>query len=62
MAAMQVTLSLFTFNQIGSLYQDEQTSDFFIGPEVETGKGPWASATNTMPISQITLSEYAHIV
>lgn len=44
MADIQVKLSSFTFDQIGSLYQDEQTSDFFIGPDVETGKGPWASS------------------
>ncbi|PNY24387.1 Uncharacterized protein TCAP_05683 [Tolypocladium capitatum] len=44
MASIQVTLAPFTFDQIGSLYRDEQTSDFFIGPEVETGKGPWASS------------------
>ncbi|KAK3935482.1 hypothetical protein QBC46DRAFT_358193 [Diplogelasinospora grovesii] len=44
MAGIQVTLSSFTFDQIGSLYQDEQTSDFFIGSEIETGKGPWASS------------------
>jgi len=43
MAAIQAELSSFTFNQIGSLYRDEQTGDFFIGPEVETGKGPWTS-------------------
>jgi len=29
-----------------SLYQDEQTSDFFIGSEIETGKGSWASTTD----------------
>lgn len=28
-----------------TFYQDERTSDFFIGPEVETDKGPWTSAT-----------------
>ncbi|KND87685.1 hypothetical protein TOPH_07653 [Tolypocladium ophioglossoides CBS 100239] len=44
MAGIQVTLSSFTFDQIGSLCQDEQTSDFFLGPEIETGKGPWASS------------------
>ena len=44
LAGIQVTLSSFTFDQIGSLYQDEHTSDFFIGPEVETGKGPWMSS------------------
>jgi hypothetical protein len=46
MADIQVKLSSFTFDQIGSLYQDEQTSDFFIGPDIETGKGPWASSMN----------------
>lgn len=46
MADIQVKLSSFTFDQIGSLYQDEQTSDFFIGPDIETGKGPWASSTD----------------
>lgn len=43
MADIQVQLSSFKFDQIGSLYQDE-TSEFFIGPEVETGKGPWTSS------------------
>ncbi|KAF1959799.1 hypothetical protein CC80DRAFT_545232 [Byssothecium circinans] len=37
-------MSSFTFAQIGSLQQDEHTQDFFIGPEVETGKGPWTSS------------------
>lgn len=44
MADIQVTLSSFTFDQIGSLYWDEQASTFFIGPETETGKGPWTSS------------------
>ena len=39
MADIQAELSSFKFDQIGSLYQDENTSEFFIGPEVETGKG-----------------------
>lgn len=43
MAGIQVALSLFEFDQIGSLYEDEVTSKFFIGPDVETGRGPWAS-------------------
>ncbi|KAI9761634.1 MAG: hypothetical protein M4579_000868 [Chaenotheca gracillima] len=43
MAAIQVELSCFVFHKIGSLYYDEPTSRFFIGPEVETGKGPWKS-------------------
>lgn len=42
MADIQVKLSSFTFNQIGSLYQDE--SGFFIGPDIETGKGPWVTS------------------
>ncbi|KAI0398956.1 hypothetical protein F4802DRAFT_611243 [Xylaria palmicola] len=44
MAGIQVTLSSFKFDQIGSLYWDEQTSDFFIGSDIETGKGPWKSS------------------
>ena len=43
MASIQVELSSFRFDHIGSLYQDERTSDFFIGPELETGKGLWTS-------------------
>jgi hypothetical protein len=38
MADIQVELSSFKFDRIGSLYHDEKTSDFFIGPGVETGK------------------------
>ncbi|KAJ4528071.1 hypothetical protein HRR83_000822 [Exophiala dermatitidis] len=44
MARIQVTLSSFEFDRIGSLYQDEITSEFFIGPDAETGKGPWMSS------------------
>lgn len=44
MASIQAELSLFKCDQIGSLYQDERTSEFFIGPEIETGKGPWTSS------------------
>jgi hypothetical protein len=44
MARIQVTLSSFEFDRIGSLYQDEITSEFFIGPDAETGKGPWGSS------------------
>jgi hypothetical protein len=40
MAGIQVTLSSFAFDRIGSLYQDEQTFKFFISSEIETGKGP----------------------
>ncbi|KAF5530799.1 kinase-like domain-containing protein [Fusarium mexicanum] len=44
MAEIQATLSSFKFHEIGSLYQDKETCDFFIGPETETGKGPWSSS------------------
>ena len=44
MASIQVELSSFKFDQIGSLYQDERTLEFFVGPDIETGKGPWTSS------------------
>ncbi|KAG8674181.1 hypothetical protein FPOAC1_000144 [Fusarium poae] len=44
MADIQITLSSLTFDRIGSLYCDEETSEFFIGPEMETGKGPWKTS------------------
>jgi hypothetical protein len=44
MAVIQVTLSSFKFNIIGSLYLDERTPEFFIGPDIETGTGPWTSS------------------
>ena len=46
MAAIQVELSTHRFNQIGTLYQNESTSEFYIGPDLETGKGPWRSSTD----------------
>ena len=39
MASIQVQLASLQFDQIGSLYQDGDS--FSIGPEVETGDGPW---------------------
>ncbi|KAH7327546.1 hypothetical protein BKA65DRAFT_567073 [Rhexocercosporidium sp. MPI-PUGE-AT-0058] len=44
MAEIQVELSSFRFELIGWLYQDEKTEEFFIGPEIETGKGPWETS------------------
>jgi len=41
MARIQVQLSLLTFDRIGSIFQDGD--NFAIGPEVETGRGPWTS-------------------
>lgn len=46
MAGIQVQLASLTFDKIGSLYQDEETSTFFVGPDIETGKGPWATTVN----------------
>ncbi|KAJ9661840.1 hypothetical protein H2201_006320 [Coniosporium apollinis] len=45
-AKVQATLSSFKFDQIGSLYQNEETLEFFIGLDLKTGKGPWASSTD----------------
>ncbi|KAF9761851.1 hypothetical protein IL306_003659 [Fusarium sp. DS 682] len=44
MAEIQVTLSTFKFDQIGGLYQYEETSEFFIGKDPETDQGPWKSS------------------
>ena len=43
-ANIQAELSSHKFDQIGSLYLDEETQEFFIGSEIETGKGPWGSS------------------
>lgn len=44
MAHIQVQLASLRFDKIGSLYEQEEGS-FAIGPELETGKGPWTSAS-----------------
>ena len=44
MAKIQAEVSSFTFPAIGSLYFSEETNDFFIGPDLATGKGPWSSS------------------
>lgn len=41
MARIQAQLSSFSFDSIGSLYHDEDARRFYIGPEVQTGEGPW---------------------
>ena len=46
MADIQTTLSSFKFNIIRSLYLNEEISEFFIGPDIETDKGPWTSSMN----------------
>ena len=45
MAKIQVQFALLRFEQIGSLYQNDNDGSFYIGPELETGRGPWSSAT-----------------
>ncbi len=44
MARVQATLASFQFPQIGGLYYNEDEDDFYIGPELQTGLGPWASS------------------
>jgi hypothetical protein len=60
MASIQVELSSFKFDQIGSLYQDERTLDFFIGPEIERqGKALGQLQWTTIPTLQTTRSRCA---
>ncbi|KAJ5774686.1 hypothetical protein N7457_009582 [Penicillium paradoxum] len=44
MAAIQVELASIQFDQIGSLYQNPETQEFYIGPDCESNEGPWSSA------------------
>ncbi|KAJ5180149.1 hypothetical protein N7492_003359 [Penicillium capsulatum] len=44
MTKIKVQESSFVFGRIGSIYQNEKTSEFFIDPDVEAGKGPWKSS------------------
>ena len=44
MAHIQVTLAQYRFDSIGSLRFDEEYNEFFIGPDVVTGLGPWKSS------------------
>ncbi|RYP50597.1 hypothetical protein DL768_003917 [Monosporascus sp. mg162] len=46
MATIQAVLTTFTFDRIGSLYQDPATEEFFIGPDIETNKGPWSHSSD----------------
>lgn len=45
LARIQATIASFRFPYIGSLYYNQETDDFYIGPELQTGKGPWSSST-----------------
>ncbi|KAI0970486.1 kinase-like domain-containing protein [Xylaria arbuscula] len=46
MAKIQAEVLTFQFHKIGSLYYDKDKDDFYIGPEIETGKGPWTSSVD----------------
>ncbi|KAF2964503.1 hypothetical protein GQX73_g9074 [Xylaria multiplex] len=46
MAKIQAQVLAFRFPKIGSLYYDEDTENFFIGPDMVTGKGPWESSAD----------------
>jgi hypothetical protein len=45
MARIQATVASFRFPKVGSLYYNPDTDEFYIGPELQTGRGPWASST-----------------
>ena len=44
MAKIQAEVFSFKFPLIGSLYYSEESSDFFIGPDLNTGLGPWKTS------------------
>ena len=44
MAHIQLDLARCRFDSIGSLQFDEKDNEFFIGPEIVTGLGPWKSS------------------
>ncbi|KAH6646233.1 hypothetical protein BKA67DRAFT_97034 [Truncatella angustata] len=46
MATIQAVLATFTFDHIGSVYQDLATGEFYIGPDFETNKGPWTRSSD----------------
>ncbi len=45
MAKIHAEVLSFKFPLIGSLYYSRETSSFHIGPEMNTGRGPWATST-----------------
>lgn len=46
MAKIQAQVLAFQFPKIGSLYYDQDTESFYIGPDIITGKGPWTSSAD----------------
>ncbi|MBE3049254.1 phosphotransferase [Candidatus Bathyarchaeota archaeon] len=66
MAKIQAEVASFTFSSIGGLYYSEDTETFYIGPDLETGKGPWASSTDyyrdlTDHLLKTTMSRCGHL-
>jgi hypothetical protein len=45
MARIQAEVLSFKFPLIGGLYYSTETSTFYIGPDLETGKDPWKTST-----------------
>ena len=43
---IQAHMLAFQFPKIGSLYYNEDTENFYIGPDIVTGKGPWTSSAD----------------
>ncbi|KAI8945756.1 kinase-like domain-containing protein [Xylaria longipes] len=46
MAKIQARVLAFRFPMIGNLYYDKDTESFYIGPDIDTGKGPWTSSAD----------------
>lgn len=44
MAVIQSEIALLKFDRIGSIYHDPITQEFYIGPDCQTGQGPWDSS------------------
>ena len=44
MARIQVALARYRFDSIGSIRFDEEYNEFYIGPDIVTGMGPWKSS------------------
>jgi hypothetical protein len=45
MAKIQAEVLSFKFPLIGSLYYSEEKSSFYVGPDLQIGKGPWKTST-----------------
>ncbi|TGJ80747.1 hypothetical protein E0Z10_g8018 [Xylaria hypoxylon] len=60
MAKIQAQVLAFQFPKIGSLYYDNDTESFYIGPEIDSGKGPWTSSADYYrDLSDVCMKEAA---